>query len=504
MRCEFCGAQIKEGSNVCEYCGSAVERTAPKTHTIIKDSKKPHGNIVKVICKSIIILVCICAVFLIVSLVVVLNSDMVKEYSAYSIDSDITYSLPGNKTKLTGKIVSCDSSGMASIEYEDIVYENVKILDNALITWVNDTDRTLDTVGICFSTDENGDINTLGLLSAGFFVMGKDDDRYIAVRGEDLISFTSEIPIETECYYGGYFSYPDMRLYAAEEESPFSMSYMDPKCDDKTSIPMQEYYTGEEIILYAIHAEGIWFFCSKETYDAVEIGDLLNRYQLCDGKTNLSFIVGNTDVLNKADADTDEIPMAAKESEEPTDWRDAYQMFLNDWKRIEEYGDFSYLPFYFGNKYYFDKYFLCDVDENGIPELFLYSTNMRLTAVFTYEDEPVFLTYDMIYGINPETDEVIINGHWHGSGGSGADEWSAYHISGIACEYSMYIDFFEVYDREGVVQYTIYDPEKDEYTHPQDCTEYDALYAGHVEPCVLAEDYLLYDLSDISGFDDIQ
>lgn len=68
----------------------------------------------------------------------------------------------------------------------------------------------------------------------------------------------------------------------------------------------------------------------------------------------------------------------------------------------------------------------------------------------------------------------------------------------------MYIDFFDVSEEDGGIRYTVYDPEKDEYTHPQDSTEYDALYAAHVEPCILAEDFLLYDLSDSSGFDDIQ
>lgn len=292
MRCEFCGAQIKEGSNVCEYCGSAVERTAPKTQTIIKDSGKSNGNIVKVICKSIIILVCICTVGVIGSLIALLNSDIFKEYyTSYSEDSVIAYSLPGNKTELKGKIVSCDNRGTASIEYEEGLYENVKILDNALITWINDTDRTLDTVGICFSTDENGNISTLGLLSAGFFVMAKENERYIAVRGEDLISFTSEIPLDTGCYYSGYFSYPDMRLYKAEEERPFSMTYMDPKCEDKVSESMREYYTGEETTVYKILVNGTWYYCGRETFDAIDIGDLLDGYQLCDGENNLSFIV---------------------------------------------------------------------------------------------------------------------------------------------------------------------------------------------------------------------
>lgn len=197
-----------------------------------------------------------------------------------------------------------------------------------------------------------------------------------------------------------------------------------------------------------------------------------------------------------------------KEGEASKGFRNAYQVFLDDWKRIEEYGDFSYLALYFGeDRYYFDRYFLCDVDENGIPELFLNSSYMLLTAVFTYSDDadkPVFLMYENIYGINRETDEAVIHGHWHGSGGSWEDEWAAYHISSIPWEYSMYIDFMDFSEEDGGICYDIYDPGKDEYTHPEDGAEYDALYAAHVKPCVLFEDFRLYDLSDVGGLEDVQ
>lgn len=192
------------------------------------------------------------------------------------------------------------------------------------------------------------------------------------------------------------------------------------------------------------------------------------------------------------------------ESEQFENWREAYQVFLDDWKQVEKYGDFSYLPMYFEDRYSFDQYFLCDIDGNGTPELFLYSTCMRLTAVFTYTNEPVFLLYTNIYGINPETDEVVIQGHWHGAGGSGIDEWTAYSISGDKAEYSMYIDFIDAGEYDEEIRYTVYDRETEEYTHPQDSTEYDAFYAAHVKPCILAEEYLLYELSDPSGFDYIQ
>lgn len=191
-------------------------------------------------------------------------------------------------------------------------------------------------------------------------------------------------------------------------------------------------------------------------------------------------------------------------AQQTSDWKEAYRLFLDDWKRIEPYGDFSYLAFYYGEENYcFDRYFLCDVDSNGTPELFLYSTAMNMTAVFSYTDQPVYLLYDWIYGINYETDELIIHGHWHGSGGSWDNEWTAYRIAGGEAEYSMYIDFFDLEEDDGKY-YRVYDEKTEEYAHPQDSTEYDAMYAAHVEPCVFMEHYRLYDMSDVSGLEKIQ
>ncbi len=129
---------------------------------------------------------------------------------------------------------------------------------------------------------------------------------------------------------------------------------------------------------------------------------------------------------------------------------------------------------------------------------------MGLTAVFTYTDVPVFLLYNDICGINFETDEVVIHGHWHGAGGSWENEWSAYCISEDTAEYTMYIDFMDLSEYDEGIRYTVYDAETEEYIDSQDGTEYDAFYTAHVKPCILAEDYLLYDFYDESGFDHIQ
>lgn len=279
MRCKFCGADIREGHNVCEYCGSAVERNTSAAQRNIK----PARSIVGMICKGIIILACVWGAVVVISLIVVLNSDVFKDnYDNYAstYTTYTTYEMPRDEKNLIGQIISCDKNGVAVIEYRYHTYEDVAILDKSLIEWINDTERKLDSVEICFATDGKGNISELGLLSADFFVMEKEEERYLAVRDSQVISFTSVTPLEEEHYYGGYFSYPDLRLYSVEEKDPMSMTYMEPKCEDKESAAGKEYYTGEEITVYKIYVAGKWFYCSKETYDSVEIGDLLDEYKM--------------------------------------------------------------------------------------------------------------------------------------------------------------------------------------------------------------------------------
>ncbi|MBD5444134.1 MAG: zinc ribbon domain-containing protein [Lachnospiraceae bacterium] len=280
MRCKFCGAEVKDGASTCEYCGSEVEKHKSVDQTLIRDDKKPYRVVIGMIIKGIIILTCIWAVVVIISLIVVLNSDVFKDnYKEYK-NTYNSYGIPRNENELIGQIISCDKNGIATIEYKGHTYEDVAILDKTLIKWINDTNRKLDEVEICFATDKNGDISELGLLLSGFFIISKEEVRYLAIRDSHVISFTSETPLEEECYYIGYFSYPDMSLYSVEEESLFSMAYMDPKCEDKESVVVKEFYTGEEINVYKILVNGKWYCCSKNTYDTIQIDDMLSEYKL--------------------------------------------------------------------------------------------------------------------------------------------------------------------------------------------------------------------------------
>lgn len=212
-------------------------------------------------------------------------------------------------------------------------------------------------------------------------------------------------------------------------------------------------------------------------------------------------------VIDANDWFTDNLTEIQQDTQEQDKfWYDQYATLLSDWTLAENYEDWDYLPMYFGEDYAFDSYWLCDVDKNGVPELFLHSSTMEvITAVFTCtEEQLVFLTYDDFYGINLETGEIVIHGHWHGAGGSWENEWKAYKVFPDKAEYAMYIDFYDfaTYGEEN--RYTIYNPETDKYMDSSDGTEYEALYAEHVQPCITVDNYTLYDISDLSGLDRIQ
>ncbi len=127
-------------------------------------------------------------------------------------------------------------------------------------------------------------------------------------------------------------------------------------------------------------------------------------------------------------------------------WKQEYVKILNNWRSVEKYPNSGseYLKMYFGESFKFNRYFLCDVDKNKIPELFLYSTKMGLTVVFTYRNgKLICLGCDDFYKINTSKKCLVVKGHWHGSGGSGTDEYSVYNIGKNSLKQKYYIDILE-------------------------------------------------------------
>lgn len=121
-------------------------------------------------------------------------------------------------------------------------------------------------------------------------------------------------------------------------------------------------------------------------------------------------------------------------------WKTAYKKILKNWETVEKYEDMSYLKSYFGSDYKFNRYFTYDINKDGTPELFLYSTSMGMTEVLTYKRGKIIsLGYDDIYGIKKSKKAVIVAGHWHGSGGSG-EEWTIYTVGKKKLKQKYYID----------------------------------------------------------------
>lgn len=134
-------------------------------------------------------------------------------------------------------------------------------------------------------------------------------------------------------------------------------------------------------------------------------------------------------------------------------WRTQYTKILANPSLVSNYLDLSYINMYHRGDFYFNAYFLCDVDNNGIPELFMCS-NHDLTAVLTCTGQGriIGLSIDSYYKINNIRHVLVVKGHWHGAGGSGIYEYSIYKIVGSEIKRLFYIDkmsSYRVYKNEG-------------------------------------------------------
>lgn len=179
-------------------------------------------------------------------------------------------------------------------------------------------------------------------------------------------------------------------------------------------------------------------------------------------------------------------------------WQTAYQELLSDTSLVDSYIDISYERGYFSGWSYadsgftFDKYFLYDVDQDGVPELFLQSS-VDLIAVFTFDNSLTGLGFNSFDSINTETGEIIVHGHWHGSGGSGTDEWQIYSISHSPTSFEwQYIDKMPG-------RYSVYNVETGRYD--DDEAAYYEIYNRSVIGATPISSFHLYDVHDFSGID---
>lgn len=168
-------------------------------------------------------------------------------------------------------------------------------------------------------------------------------------------------------------------------------------------------------------------------------------------------------------------------------WKKSYESILNNWRRAEKYCDTSYLKMYFGRDYKFNQYFLYDLNRNGTPELFLHSTTMGLTIVFTYNGRLSSLGYYDIYGFNTDKKELIVRGHWHGAGGSGVNEWTIYKMGSSWMQGTYTMDKMNG-------NYSVYNMQDGTFTGSSKM--YNAIYSQHIRKCKRMNSFTRYKLSD--------
>ena len=149
---------------------------------------------------------------------------------------------------------------------------------------------------------------------------------------------------------------------------------------------------------------------------------------------------------------------------------------------------------YHRGDFYFTSYFMCDVDNNNIPELFVQSNHM-LKAVLTCtgEGRVVGLSIDDYYKINKKRHTLAVKGHWHGAGGSGIYEYAIYKIAGSGIKRHFYIDKMS--------SYRVY---KNEGPDIGSRSKYNKVYKKFVDGGKPFESYRYYNLSDRTGLSVIQ
>lgn len=133
-------------------------------------------------------------------------------------------------------------------------------------------------------------------------------------------------------------------------------------------------------------------------------------------------------------------------------WRTAYKKFLRHPKRnIRKIYDDRYIRGWFGSRYRLTKYFLYDLNKDGIPELFLYMPKEKnIGYVLTCRKGEVrYVWFAQIAGV--KRGYVLQRRSWHG-GGSVKYAWQGVNIhftSGCSGKY-FYIDYFP--DNNGCIR----------------------------------------------------
>ena len=290
MRCPSCGAEVNTRKNKCEYCGSRIEKQREQRKRREKKEKTntPRSRFIKIlIAMATVFMLPWLLMIAIAGIYVFINyNDIAAEQAALDVSSvegeRLVLKFPKNAIDLKGYIVSCTKEGVATVSYMDEWYYDVKILDSELIEWLVDRGSSLDNINAMFSSNEDRNISEISLGSDPFYIISHEGDSYVALREDHIIVFTSEMELEIDKCYDGYFHYPDMELHNGwtSDCGTRDLWLFDLYCDEKMITTEKPFYGGEEVTVYKIRAESGWYYCSEDTYNRINVGDDIDDYNI--------------------------------------------------------------------------------------------------------------------------------------------------------------------------------------------------------------------------------
>lgn len=194
----------------------------------------------------------------------------------------------------------------------------------------------------------------------------------------------------------------------------------------------------------------------------------------------------------------------------PAPWLEAYRRLITDASAREKAigAAADYRSFYFS----YDPgllepgaYALTDLNEDEVPELLLYAEGTGLTDLFTWDGGLRYLGHDEVFGFVSEPGALVVHGHWHGAGGSGAHE---YRVSALFDGSTTLTAFDYLENDEGERRYSVYDG-KDSYSGDWAAPGkdrkgeqlYRACYEDYVLRCVRLEDLAFYAMDNLTGLE---
>lgn len=187
-----------------------------------------------------------------------------------------------------GVISDFDFNGELVITYNDNEYA-ANLADADLLSWLKQRGSSLENVDVLFSTDSDGNITSLAMLSDTFYVLEKQNDNYVVLRGEDVFFSTSNIPLDVNNYYEGYFSYPDINVHSATLHNGNGYFLLDAVCEEKAIQTISDRYTKEEISLPMIRIDSDWYYCSQQLYDTCTEGSVISTKMYIDSDMHILY-----------------------------------------------------------------------------------------------------------------------------------------------------------------------------------------------------------------------